>query len=127
MIVSPRNGLFLCVGFDEGGCEGVTQDEVEVPFVWVVEVEEVEKIEGVEKVVVVVDFVRVQGEHIVEFGIEREVVEEMEVEEMEEEEGMGLASVLVPVEGEAVEREAERHWRALLRGRQCRVALCTSF
>ena len=62
-----------------------------------------------------------------EFGTEGEVVEEMEEEEMEEEEGMGLASVLVPVEGEAVEGEAERHRRYLLRGRQCRVALRTSF
>ena len=86
------------------------------------EVEEVEvpKVEGVEKVewvAEVVGFVGVQGEYVVEFGIEGEVVEEMEEEEMEEEEGMGLASVLVPVEGEAVEGEAERHWRYLLRGR----------
>ena len=28
---------------------------------------------------------------------------------------------------EAVEGEAERHWRDLLRGRQCRVALRTIF
>ena len=108
----------------------MTRDEVEVPVVWVVEVEEVEKIEGagkVEGVAEVVDFVRVHGEHVVEFGIEGELVEEMEVEEMEEEEGMGLASVMVPLEGEAVELEAERHWRDLLRSCQCRVAQCTSF
>ena len=88
---------------------------------------EVPKAEGVEKVEWVVEVVGIQGEHVVEFGIEGEVVEEMEEEEMEEEEGMGLAFVLVPVEGEAVEGEAERHWRDLLRGRQCRVALRISF
>ena len=101
-IVSPQSGLFLCVGSDEDGSEGVTQDEVEVP-------EGVGKVEGVAEVVGVVDFVGVQGGHVVEFGINGEVVDEME-----EEEGMGLASVLVPVEGEAVEgkaveEEAERH------------------
>ena len=86
---------------------------------------EVPKVEGVEKVewvAEVVGFVGVQGEYVVEFGIEGEVVEEMKEEEMEEEEGMGLESVLVPVEGEAV-----RHRRYLLRSRQCRVALRTSF
>ena len=91
----------------------------------VAKVEGVEKVEGVSEVVGVEDFVRVQGKYVVEFGIE--VGEEMEEEEMEAEEGMGLASVLAPVEGEAVEGEAERHWRDLLRGRQCRVALRTSF
>ena len=42
--MSPRNGFFLWVGFDEDGFE--------VPLVRVVEVEEVEvpKVEGVEKV-----------------------------------------------------------------------------
>ena len=60
---------------------------------------EVPMVEGVEKVEWVAEVVGVQGEHVVEFGIEWEVVEEMEEEEMEEEEGMGLAFVLVAVEG----------------------------
>ena len=70
-----------------------------------------------------------------EFGIELEVVEEMEVEGMEAEE-TGSVFVLALVEGEAVlalvegetaEEEAGRHWRGLLEDRQCRVVLRTPF
>ena len=108
-----------------------TQDEVEVeveivPIVGFVVVEKVVEVVGVVGVVNFVGFAGVQGVHVVEFGIEGEVVEEMVVEEMVVEE-MGLVSVVGIFEGEAVEGEAERHGRGLPRGRQCRAALCTSF
>ena len=58
-----------------------------------------------------VGFVGVQGVHVVEFGIEGEVVGEVVVEER-----MGLVSVVGFVEGEAVEELAERHWRGPSKG-----------
>ena len=111
MIVCPRNEIFLHARFDEGGLlvtegnEGVAQVEVEVEVVLVVEVVDVVDFVG---------FVRVQGEHAVEYGIE--VVGKMVEEEM------GVASAI-----ELVEREAERHWRGLPKDPQGRTALNTFF
>ena len=48
-------------------------------------------------------FVRVQGVHVVELGIEREVVEEVVVEEETVVAEIGLVSVVGFVEGEVVE------------------------
>ena len=97
-IVSPKNAVFSCAGSDEDEflvTAGVTQDEVEiVPIVGVVEVEKVQEVVG---------FVGVQGVHVVEFGIEGEVVEEVVVEKTVEEE-MGLVSMVGFVEGEVVEK-----------------------
>ena len=73
------------------------------------------------EVVDFVGFVKVQGEHAVEYGIEGKVVREMVVKEMVEEE-MGVASAVELVEG-----EAERHWRGLPNDPQSRAALNTFF
>ena len=60
------------------------------------------------------------------FSIEGEVVEEIVLEETVAEE-IGLVSMVGLVEGQAVEGEAEKHWKDLPRGHQCRTALRTSF
>ena len=105
------NGIFPYVRFGRVGFlvvrddDGTVQNEI-----------------AIDQIVEVVGVV-VQGEHIVESGLEGEVVEKVMVEDVVEE--MGVVVEMYLVEGMVV--LGDKHWRGLPRGPQGRTAQNTFF